>query len=271
MVGPPPRLSISIVTFQPAIEMLRQTLESLSLAITRAQAEAKLGETRLEILDNGTHQPDELAALASRFGAQLRRGQGNIGYGCAHNLSLLTSDCHFHLVLNPDVVLNRDALIVALDYMQGQPEVVILAPKVRSQDGGAQHLCKNYPSVLTLALRGFAPQWLRRHFEPQLRDYALFDLPLDTPTKGIPLLSGSFMFCRRAPIASIGGFSHQFFLYFEDFDLSLRATRVGQLAYVPGVEILHFGGNAAAKGWRHRRLFIQGAITFFRQHGWKWL
>ena len=96
------------------------------------------------------------------------------------------------------------------------------------------------------------------------------DLPLDQPTLGVPILSGSFMFCRREPIAAIGGFADDFFVYFEDFDLSLRASRVGTLAFVPQVKAVHFGGNAARKGLRHILLFARGAIVFFNRNGWRW-
>lgn len=270
MASPPAQLSISIVTYRPALAILGQTLASLAVAIDQARAAAVLGATKLEIIDNGTEQPRELAALARQFHAELHGGQGNVGYGRGHNLALLASGLEFHLVLNPDVILAPDALVVALEYMANHTEVVILAPQVRSENGLATHLCKRYPSVLTLALRGVAPPWLRRPFAARLDDYEIRDLPVTTATKGIPLLSGSFMFCRRAPIAAIGGFSRRFFLYFEDFDLSLRAARVGQLAYVPSVRVTHFGGNAAGKGWRHRLRFIQGAYLFFRRHGWKW-
>jgi hypothetical protein len=79
------------------------------------------------------------------------------------------------------------------------------------------------------------------------------------------------MFCRREPVAAIGGFSDAFFVYFEDFDLSLRAATVGVLAFVPQVKAVHFGGNAARKGLRHVVLFARGAMAFFNRHGWRWL
>jgi hypothetical protein len=67
----------------------------------------------------------------------------------------------------------------------------------------------------------------------------------------------------------VGGFSARYFLYFEDFDLSLRFHRLADIAYVPSVRITHGGGNAARKGGAHQRLFIRSALTFFRTHGWK--
>ena len=264
-------LSISIVTYRSALDHLRQTLESLTSSIRLAQASGRLNSASIDLIDNGTRQPDELRDLATANGARLISGQGNIGYGRGHNLSLLTSSAQFHLILNPDVILAPNAIDAALQYMDANPEVIMLAPKVRGEHGEAEHLCKRYPSVLDLALRGVAPNGLKRIFARRLDVYSLRDLPLDRPSQHIPLLSGSFMFCRRAPIAAIGGFSDAFFIYFEDFDLSLRAASHGVLAYVPEVEAHHFGGNAAGKGWRHIWLFILGARIFFNRHGWRWM
>jgi len=147
----------------------------------------------------------------------------------------------------------------------------MLAPEARNPAGELLHLCKRYPAVLDLLLRGFAPAALRRSFSRRLGHYELRDLPRERASTGVPLISGSFMFFRREAIAGIGGFSDAFFLYFEDYDLSLRAAACGQLAYVPAVRIVHHGGHAARKGLRHVRLFARGAITFFGRHGWKWV
>ncbi|MBK5937914.1 glycosyltransferase [Halochromatium roseum] len=270
MVSQVPSLSISIVTYLPVLDILRKTLESVSTSITAAQAQGRLASATIDLIDNGTKQPKQLRSLAAESGAHLISGQGNVGYGRGHNLSLLASSAPFHLILNPDVILAPEAISAALDYMAEHQHVVMLAPRMGDAQDQPQHLCKRYPSVLALALRGLAPGWLQRRFERLLSDYELRALPLDTPSTGIPLLSGSFMFCRRAPIAAIGGFSDRYFVYFEDFDLSIRAAAMGQLAYVPAVEAQHFGGNAAGKGLRHILLFTRGAFTFFRQHGWRW-
>ena len=95
------------------------------------------------------------------------------------------------------------------------------------------------------------------------------DLGVDEVTTGIPIASGCFMFARRELLQRLGGFAPEYFLYFEDFDLSLRLGRVADIAYVPQVQIVHVGGYAAGKGWAHRRMFMRSAMTFFRRHGWR--
>lgn len=265
-------LSVSVVTYAPDLAVLHDTLQSLSVALQAARSAGSLGETVVDLVDNGpgAEWTAPLEDIARRYGARVRSGHGNVGYGRGHNLSLLASTAEFHLVLNPDLIVDQLAIDEALRFMKDHPRVVMLAPQVRGKHGELQHLCKRYPTVFDLALRGFAPAWLKRMFDGRLARYEMRDLPLDRPTLDVPLLSGSFMFCRRGPVAAIGGFSDAFFVYFEDFDLSLHAAKVGALAFVPQMKAVHFGGNAARKGWWHVGLFMRGAVAFFRRNGWRW-
>lgn len=77
------------------------------------------------------------------------------------------------------------------------------------------------------------------------------------------------MLARRQNLVEVGGFSPKYFMYFEDFDLSLRLGRTGRIVYHPGIRIVHEGGRAAKKGWRHIWMFAKSGFTFFNEHGWK--
>jgi GT2 family glycosyltransferase len=270
-------LSVSVVSFSPDLEVLRETLHTLAASLAHAHDAGSLGRAHVVLVDNGPGESYATALrelvrreLAAPIKSQVLSGHGNVGYGRGHNLALRASDAEFHLVLNPDVALSPDAIHEALRFMNANADVVILAPEARDTSGEFLYLCKRYPSVLALALRGFAPNFVKGILKKHLERYEMRDLPRDRPSKGIPLLSGSFMFCRRAPVAELGGFSEDFFLYFEDFDLCLRAAVRGTLAWVPAVRITHHGGRAARKGWGHVRLFASSAVKFFNRHGWKW-
>jgi GT2 family glycosyltransferase len=79
------------------------------------------------------------------------------------------------------------------------------------------------------------------------------------------------MLMRTGALRAVGGFSEDFFLYFEDFDLSLRLARQGRLVFDPVVRIVHHGGYAASKGHLHLKYFIRSGILFFNRHGWRFL
>ena len=269
-------LAISIVTYAPDLTLLARVLEHLGLALRHASQQGELTESRLVLVDNGPgtgwREPLQrvLAAAALPAAVELRSGHGNVGYGAGHNLAFQTCGGEVHLILNPDVLLEEDALSAGLAFLAAHPEAGLVTPAAWGGDGQPQYLCKRYPTVLDLALRGFAPAWLRRRFQARLDRYEWRDQTGDAVCWDPPIVSGCFMLCRRAALDRVGGFRPEYFLYFEDFDLSLRLAAVTRLAYAPAVRIVHLGGHAARKGIRHVGLFLRAAMMFFNRHGWRW-
>ena len=155
--------------------------------------------------------------------------------------------------------------------MAANQELVALSPAVTFEDGSKQYGCKRFPSVLDFLLRGFAPQAIKQRFAQRLAHYEMQDLPEDSPSTDIPIISGCFMLFKTSTLVAIKGFDERYFLYFEDFDLSLRAHEKGALAYLPTMKIVHLGGNSAKKGLKHIGMFARSGIRFYNTHGWRLL
>jgi GT2 family glycosyltransferase len=270
-------LTVSIVTYAPDIDRLRSTLESLGVALDHALDRRVLSGATLWLIDNGpgTAQLDPLepmigALAGERLQLVRRQGHGNVGYGAGHNLAIHDSGSDLHLVLNPDVELEREALAHGVAAFSERPRLALLAPVVVGEDGAAGHLCKSMPTLFDLLLRGFAPAPLRARFGERLARYALTDIELAQPYPDPPLVSGCFMLMCGRRLREAGCFDPGFFLYFEDFDLTRRLAASGETILDPAVRIRHFGGDAAGKGLRHIRLFLSSAYRFFNRHGWRW-
>ena len=264
-------ISLSLVFFRQEPLEFSITLRSLSLALAISGMSFKLS-----IVDNSPHDYDssEIESLiADYFSSEqyrYQRSQTNLGFGAGHNLALDT-DSEFHLILNPDLVLDEDAISNALAFMQANPECGLLTPRAYWDNGQRQFLCKRYPTVLDLLLRGFAPPGIRKLFHKRLAHYEMADVinELDVYWDP-PIISGCFMLFRTEVWKQLGGFDPRFFLYFEDFNLSLQAHAITRVAYVPSVRLIHHGGHASRKGWRHIKMFSRSMFTFFSIHGWKW-
>jgi GT2 family glycosyltransferase len=272
-------LSVSIVLYNSSRTLLQRTLQSLVQAAEVAISAGCLGRITVDLIDN---------ASAPLYRAQLERDVAewqsseyfqlrctlqprNKGFGNGHNVVLPALDSEFHLVLNPDVELHADALREGLSSLRRDNEIVLLSPKVFGGSGEQEFLCKSYPSVFVLLLRGFAPAFVRRPFDRRLADYEVRaqcsgDGPVD-----VPIASGCFMLMRTDALRSVGGFNDDFFLYFEDFDLSLRLAALGRLVFDPAMRIVHHGGYAANKGRRHLMYFVRSGVQFFNRHGWRWV
>lgn len=196
-------------------------------------------------------------------------GHGNIGYGRAHNLILNSLNSDFHLILNSDVIIDKESLLNAISVMNHDADVIGISPHAENMLGEKQYLCKRYPSVFTLFIRGFSPETLKVNFSERLFSYEMRELSENKDSKGIELISGCFMLVETKVLKLVDGFDESYFLYFEDFDLSIRLRKYGKLAYAPKVRIRHAGGRAANKGTSHIVEFIRSGYRFFNAHGWR--
>ncbi|MBL8514457.1 MAG: glycosyltransferase family 2 protein [Betaproteobacteria bacterium] len=272
---------VSLVIFEPGREWLLRTAVSLCAALNHALDAGALNSVTLVVADNGARsaQSDweqalsaELAALCPRAGFSVRAGHGNIGYGGGNNLAIraCAPGAEWALVLNPDVEVEADSLTNAIRFMQRERACVMVTPVAFAPDGSPQYLVKNYPRVFVLAVRGFAPAWLKRALQRRLDEYDRADRPHDSPLTDARIVSGCFMLMRREAFERVQGFDERFFLYFEDFDLSLRMSELGAIVRLPECRIVHAGGQASRKGLGHIRMFARSAARFFGKHGWRW-
>jgi GT2 family glycosyltransferase len=272
-------LTVSIVLHNSSLELLRRALQSLQRSAQVAREAGCLDRVSVYLVDNSSAQ--QYRALLDRevacwpqsefFKVLYLPQSSNRGFGFGHNmvLPLLTSD--FHLVLNPDVELEGDTLRVGLSSLLQSDDIALTSPLVLGTNGEQEFLCKRYPSVLVLFLRGFAPRFLRRLFHRRLAVYEMRDLCSGETQVNVAIASGCFMLVRTSALRAVSGFNDEFFLYFEDFDLSLRLGQQGRLVFDPAMRIVHHGGYAASKGRLHLKYFINSGVMFFNRHGWRWI
>ncbi len=270
-------LAISIVIYRSNLSYLVETLQSLHKAVEFGLNQKVIQKAVVLLIDNGTaendlarirEQTDKINADAS-INISIVSGHGNIGYGRGHNLAIERADCDYHLILNPDAVLEPDAIVQGITYLENRNDVGLAVPLVFDEQKQISHLCKQYPDLATLFLRGFAPKWIQNHFQKRLEKYVIKDMDLNKIQTGIPIVSGCFMLFKKDILDKLSGFDPSYFLYFEDFDLSLRTGKITKIAMIPEMKITHYGGHAARKGLKHIVMFLTGAARFFSKNGWK--
>jgi GT2 family glycosyltransferase len=273
--GSPTTLTVSIVTYHSPAALLQQTLASLAAATNFARRTSFAGlDVRVSMIDNAGDLPDDVCAplQPAAIPYEIIRGQGNVGYGCGHNLAIRGSGADYHLVLNPDIDMAPGALAEALGFMERTPDVGLLSPQAVDDGGALQFLCRRYPALIDLFVRGFMPESVRRYFDKRLASYEMRDAINDRDVVfDPPIVSGCFMLFRTELLHRLSGFDPRYFLYFEDYDLSLRTHKLARVAYVPAVRVLHHGGGAARKGWVHIKMFVASAFRFYNRFGWKLL
>lgn len=68
------------------------------------------------------------------------KSQKNIGYGAGRNLVIKQIESDYHIVVNPDISVEKSEIEKMVTYMEVNKETVILTPKVLNTDGTEQYL-----------------------------------------------------------------------------------------------------------------------------------
>lgn len=193
----------------------------------------------------------------------------NTGYGHAHNIALRKAvelGSTYHVILNPDIEFSANALKDLASYMDINPEVGWVMPKVLYPNGDIQYLCKKLPTPFNLFLRRFLPAWgwvKKMDEEFELR-HTGYDKEMN-----VPFLSGCFMFLRVETIAKHNlYFDERFFMYCEDLDLSRRFNQVSKNMYYPVVSIIHNHEKGSYKSKKLMMCHIKSTCKYFCKWGW---
>lgn len=190
----------------------------------------------------------------------------NLGFGKAHNLAInLASTSDAHLLLNPDIEFEPHVLPELAAFLQSNPDVGALMPRINYPDGSLQRLCKLLPTPVDMIFRRFIPsEGIKAKINQR---YEMYELPQDKPSC-VPTLSGCFLLTRTRLLHTLGGFDERFFMYMEDVDLVRRIGDVARTVYLPSVQVAH----AYAQGSYHDRKLLgyhmRSAALYFFKWGW---
>ncbi len=85
-------------------------------------------------------------------------GNSNYRFDTTHNIAMRKSikiNAKYHLVLNPDVYFDERVLEELFDYMENNPDVGLVMPKILYPNGEIQYLCKLLLTSVDLIFRRF--------------------------------------------------------------------------------------------------------------------
>ena len=135
----------------------------------------------------------------------------NLGYSRGNNLALKKVKTQYSLILNPDTVLEKDALINFFIFLEKKIDFAILGPSTLNQKlDNSTDLNSNFYEVDTV--------------------------------------KGHAMFLNMEKIKKVGFFDENFFLYFEEIDLCKRIKKNNEKIYIDdSVKIKHYGGQSINK------------------------
>lgn len=224
-------------------------------------------KVKLYLIDNSLNDDlRELEKLDTRI--EYIYNNANLGYGTAHNIAMQKSiegNVKYHLVLNPDVYFNKGIIKKLYEFMELNSDVGLVMPKIVYPDGNIQFLAKLLPTPLILFFRRFMPF---KKLKEKINEKYEFRFTGYNKSMNVPCLSGCFMFLRVSALKEVGLFDENFFMYFEDTDLSRRIHKKYKTILFPKVSIYHEYRRESYKSKKLLLYHIKSAIYYFNKWGW---
>lgn len=260
-----PILSISIVTYNSG-HIINKALTSIIRYLPTNDSASII------LVDN--HSKDNTKQILRGYAVSyenitLIQNPSNIGFARAHNLALSHNNTRYHVICNPDIILENDVFTPLIRFMDQNIDIGIACPRYQFQNGEHQPLNRRHPSIFDFFLRRFLPEKLKPLFQKRLDSYEMLDIGYDH-FYDVPFVSGAFMFCRTEILKKVKGFDERYFLYLEDADLSRKVQQYGyRTVYYPHAVLTHGYERMAHKNLRASLLFIHSAIKYFNKWGYK--
>jgi len=250
-------ITASIVIYNSPVKDLQTVLSCVANSIVRT----------IYVIDNA---PDaSLKAWVSGLSEKVVyiQGQGNVGFGRAHNRAMreaIGQGATYHLALNPDISFREGVIEALAAFMDKNPDVGQVIPKIVFPNGATQYVCKLIPTPLDLLLRRFVPTRMNE------RRTNRFELRFSGYNKlmNAPYHHGCFMFFRVSALKEIGLFDERFFMYPEDIDLTRRMHEKHATMFYPDVEAVHKHAAASRKNMKMFLIHTVNMIRYFNKWGW---
>ncbi|MGB5933708.1 MAG: glycosyltransferase family 2 protein [Anaerolineae bacterium] len=233
-------LSVIIVSHNTR-ELLALCLDSLLANL----ASSALGYEVI-VVDNASRDRTVEMVLKRFPQVQLLANEENLGFAAANNQGLKESKGNYLLLLNPDTLVQGEALQLMFQFLVSHPRVSLVGPKLLYSDGRLQHSAFSFPTLLMIfldffplnhrfidsRLNGRYPKALYEAGEPFAVDHPL----------------GAAMMVRRETVDQVGPLDEGFFIYCEEIDWCMRMKKMGwEIFCLPQAEIVHYVGKSTGQ------------------------
>jgi len=171
----------------------------------------------------------------------------NLGFGRANNLATKNGNSEILCFLNPDILIKEDIFTPIIDTIIRNQNVGACAPCLCFENGDVQYSYGFSMGFIYEVLEAFGliKIW-RKIYELKVNRYNC-----DKSSKvSVGWVSGACFMVRRSVFESVGGFSKEFFLNYEDIDLCYKLEMAGYKNFLfPAQVCIHYDHSSFANDY----------------------
>ena len=230
-------ISVVIVAWK-AKNYLELCLDSLAKAPPRRSMEVL-------VVDNASAD-GTIEMIEAKFPwVKLIKSPENLGFSKGNNVAIRQAQGRYIALVNPDVIVFPGCLDALADFLDQNPRVGNVGPRVLNPDMSLQSSCRRFPTLWNnfCSASGLSTRFMNsRFFAGEHMFYFLHDRTL-----AVDVIVGCFSFIRREALDSVGLLDEDLFMYGDDVDWCRRARDAGwEVVFFPGAQTIHDRGKTTA-------------------------
>ncbi len=229
------------------LDLTRQCLNSIFSVCQKNDFE-------IILIDNASSD-NSVEILEKEFSEKVRliENKENIGFSAANNQGAKLAQGKYLFFLNSDTKLTANILPIIANIFVNQANFGILAPQLLTANLSPQAGAHGrFPTLSSLTTRKTKENW-KKIISPSLWQ--------------TDWVSGAALIIRKELFEKINGWDENFFLYFEDVDLCLRAHKVGaKVGLCPEASLIHYCGSSLKQNRKRKLHYYRSQNYFFYKH-----
>jgi GT2 family glycosyltransferase len=218
------------------VSIVNTNSKGLLLACLASLQQTVAKDVEIVVLDNAS-EDGSVDAVRARFpDVRVIAQRHRAGFAANHNTVIRSTSSRFVYVLNEDTTADDWALDRLAAYLDRNPRVAAIGPRLVYPDGSHQDSAWRFPSpaVASLGLLTLGRVGIKQSN--------------GNAARAVDWIMGAAILLRREALDEVGLFDEGYFLYSEEVDLCLRFRRAGwDVHYFPGATVVHHESQYSAE------------------------
>lgn len=198
---------------------------------------------------------------------QLILSDENGGFGKANNLGSRLAKGEYLFFLNPDTLLLNDAISVLYNFISTNKNVAVCGANLYDENlQPANSFGQTSPGII-FEIDYFFAYWFSKKLFKNSVNFNYTEKPLEVRRT----VSGASYMVKKFIFDEVNGFDEDFFMYYEENELSYRIKRKGfKIFSIPDAKIIHLEGKSEEVKERTLTVGFESRKNFFLKTGIFW-
>jgi hypothetical protein len=240
--------------------------EKLLACISSIYASKPKTDVEIIVVDNDEKTQIKRDLLKQFPKVRYIKSQKNLGYGGGNNLGAAHAKGEYLFILNPDTLVFKNTIDHLAEFLDRNQNAGIVSPLILGSDREPLNM-QGYRE-LNLVNGFFTFFFLRKRFRRfSFSDYYSFEDWQKQPIRKVDTVYGAALMISSKIFKELEGFDENFFLYFEENDLSRRARKLGAELYInSNARVIHEVGQSTKQFKDKDKYFSESRFLYFKKN-----